>query len=124
MPQLAFVEKEMELFPYSKWNPELPALAQKYQNNDPVPHLLLTGFLDPQVAQAIAEEFPTPNTHAWTQYKHQNENKQGMTKRELFPPHLGEVADGLNSLEFVAWLAELTGIPGLMADPSLEGGGM
>ena len=124
MPQLAFAEKEIDLFPYSKWSPELPALALRYQNNDPVPHLLLTDFLNPQVAQAVAEEFPAPDTDAWIQYKHQNENKQGMTKRELFPPHLGEVADALNSPEFVAWLSQLTGIPDLLADPGLEGGGL
>jgi Rps23 Pro-64 3,4-dihydroxylase Tpa1-like proline 4-hydroxylase len=124
MPQLAYVEKKIGLFPYSKWNPELPALALRYQNNDPVPHLLLSGFLELQVAQAVAEEFPAPNTDAWIQYKHQNENKQGMTKRERFPSQLGEVADELNSAEFVAWLSELTGIPGLQGDPSLEGGGL
>ncbi len=124
MPQLAFVEKKIELFPYSKWNPELPVLSRQYQNNDPVPHLLLTNFLNPHVAQAVAEEFPASNTTAWIQYKHQNENKQGMTKRELFPRDLGEVADELNSPEFVAWLSVLTGIPGLQADPNLEGGGL
>jgi hypothetical protein len=124
MPQSALVEKKIELFPYSKWNSELPTLAQRYQNNPPCPHLLLAGFLNPLVAKGVAEEFPAPDTDAWIQYKHQNENKQGMTKRELFPPYLGEVADELNSPEFVAWLSQLTGIPGLQADPSLEGGGL
>jgi Rps23 Pro-64 3,4-dihydroxylase Tpa1-like proline 4-hydroxylase len=124
MPQSALVEKPIELFPYSKWNSELSTLALRYQNNPPCPHLLLAGFLNPQVAKGVAEEFPAPDTDAWIQYKHQNENKQGMTKRELFPPYLGEVADELNSPEFVAWLSQLTGIPGLQADPSLEGGGL
>jgi Rps23 Pro-64 3,4-dihydroxylase Tpa1-like proline 4-hydroxylase len=124
MPQSALVEKKIELFPYSKWNSELSTLALRYQNNPPCPHLLLAGFLNPQVARGVAEEFPAPDTDAWIQYKHQNENKQGMTKRELFPPYLGEVADELNSPEFVAWLSQLTGIPGLQADPSLEGGGL
>src|SRR5207253_7370897 len=30
----------------------------------------------------------------------------------------------LNSPDFVSWLCDLTGIPGLMPDPSLEGGGL
>jgi hypothetical protein len=34
------------------------------------------------------------------------------------------VADELNSPEFVEWLSELTGIPGLIADTDLEGGGL
>jgi hypothetical protein len=37
---------------------------------------------------------------------------------------LGETVDELNSASFVRWLSRLTGIPGLMADPSLEGGGL
>jgi hypothetical protein len=47
-----------------------------------------------------------------------------MAHRELFPPTLGAVTDELNSAEFVAWLSELTGIPNLIADPMLEGGGL
>jgi hypothetical protein len=47
-----------------------------------------------------------------------------MAKRELFPPKLRTVADELNSPEFVSWLSTLTGIPSLIPDPSLEGGGL
>ena len=112
------------LFPYEKWNSQVKSLANVYQNNRPFPHIRLTEFLDPEVAPAIASEFPAAGTEAWTQYKHHNENKLGMAKRELFPPKLGAVADELNSPEFVAWLSRLTGIPGLLADPSLEGGGL
>jgi len=120
----AIPQTSLELFPYSKWQRQLATLVPQYHNNLPVPHLLLKDFLDEQVVRAIAEEFPARDTDAWIQYKHQNENKLGMTRRELFPPRLGEVADELNSPRFVAWLSELTGIGGLMADPSLEGGGM
>jgi hypothetical protein len=34
------------------------------------------------------------------------------------------LTDELNAPEFVAWISELTGIPNLMADPMLEGGGL
>ena len=112
------------LFPYWKWNSQLPQLSNQYATNQPFPHIQLIEFLDPAVARAIAQEFPQADTDAWTQYKHHNENKQGMAKRELFPPHLRAVADELNSPEFVSWLSKLTGIPGLVADPSLEGGGL
>lgn len=112
------------LFPYWKWNSQLPELAEQYRTNPPFPHIHLTEFLDPAVARAIAEEFPAAGTEAWTQYKHHNENKLGMAKLELFPPQLRAVADELNSPDFVSWLSTLTGIPGLMPDPSLEGGGL
>jgi hypothetical protein len=124
MSCLQTVEPTDRLFPYSRWSSQLRTLAREYSEGNPVPHVLLPDFLDPEVAGAIAEEFPDHDTHAWTQYKHHNENKLGMAKRELFPPGLGEVADELNSPGFVSWLSALTGIPDLVADPSLEGGGL
>jgi Rps23 Pro-64 3,4-dihydroxylase Tpa1-like proline 4-hydroxylase len=84
----------------------------------------LKDFLDPEIALEMAAQFPQATSDAWTQYKHANENKLGMPKRELFPATLGAVTDELNSPEFVAWVSELTGIPDLMADPMLEGGGL
>ena len=112
------------VFSYAKWTANVDALAASYRTNRPFPHIHLPDFLDPDVAQEIAAEFPAAGTDAWTQYKHHNENKLGMAKRELFPPKLGAVADELNSTEFVAWLSRLTGIPRLLADPRLEGGGL
>ena len=112
------------LFPYWERKSEVTDLARQYRENEPFPHIHLADFLDPETAQAVADEFPAPDTDVWTQYKHHNENKMGMAKRELFPPRLRAVADELNSPEFVDWLSRLTGIPGLFPDPSLEGGGL
>jgi hypothetical protein len=111
-------------FPYAKWNRALPALADQFRENSPFPHIQLTDFLEPEVALAMAQEFPGQATNAWIHYKHHNENKHGLPRRSLFPPHLGKVTDELNSPEFLAWLSQLTGIPELISDPSLEGGGL
>ena len=124
MSSLPAVAKLAPLLPYLQQSSELPALARRYRDNSPFRHIHLTDFLDPEIASAMAEEFPPPNTEAWTQYKHHNENKLGLAKRALFPRHIGEVTDELNSPEFVSWLSQVTGIPGLVADPSLEGGGL
>ena len=118
------VLEKASVFSYLNRSAELPSLARRYRENNPFPHIRLTDFLNPEIAQIICEEFPKPTTAAWTQYKHHNENKLGLAKRDLFPPGIREVADELNSPEFVSWLSELTGIPGLFPDPSLEGGGL
>lgn len=114
----------IRLFPYERWESVLPALASQYRQNKPCPHILLEDFLDPGIAAKLAKEFPVSASAAWTQYKHANENKLGMPKRELFPPTIGALTDELNSPKFVSWISELTGIPNLMADPMLEGGGL
>ena len=107
-----------------QWNNLLPALAVQYRHAKPVPHIYLEGFIDIDAAKAASADFPPPHTAEWTHYQHQNENKHGMAKRQLFPSTIGKVSDALNSPEFLQWLSTLTGIPGLMADPSLEGGGL
>jgi len=112
------------LFPYTKWSPQASTLSRQFRENKPYPHLHFKEFLDPGVAEEMAAEFPGLETDAWTRYKHQNENKLGLTKRELFPPLLSKVVEELNSPGFVAWLSQVTGIPGLLADDSLEGGGL
>lgn len=124
MPLLQSVDKETALFPYARWSARLPLLSKQYRHNSPIPHLFLPDFLDNDLALALAKEFPAPTTEAWIHYQHHNENKLGMTKRERFPASLGQVTDELNSPEFVSWLSDLTGIPDLLPDPSLEGGGL
>jgi hypothetical protein len=118
------VEEIAPLFDYCRWNSQLADLSRQYAENTPLPHVFLGDFLDADVAGAIAQEFPRAHTESWIQYKHHNENKLGMAKRELFPSRLGRVTDELNSPRFVAWLSQLTGIPGLIADPTMEGGGL
>jgi Rps23 Pro-64 3,4-dihydroxylase Tpa1-like proline 4-hydroxylase len=112
------------LFPYEKWVARMPSLSHQFRRNRPFPHLHFRQFLEPEIARCAADEFPGLETDAWTRYKHRNENKVGLAKRSLFPLLLGEVVDELNSDEFVAWLSQLTGIPDLLADASLEGGGL
>jgi len=118
------VALQTRLFPFGRWRPRLPELAQQYRQSYPCPHILLKDFLESGIALEIPREFPDARSEAWTQYKHANENKLGMPRRERFPALLGAVTDELNSLEFVAWVSQLTGIPGLLADPMLEGGGL
>jgi hypothetical protein len=124
MPPVRLVQDVAGLFPFDRWQWDLANLAEQYQQNEPCAHILLKDFLDLDIALEMAHEFPRPVTPAWTQYKHANENKLGMTRRELFPPLLRAVTDELNSPEFVGWISHLTGIPNLVADPMLEGGGL
>jgi 2OG-Fe(II) oxygenase superfamily len=110
--------------PYEKWTSKLPSLRRQFRDNQPYPHVHLQDFLEPDLAAAMASEFPDMATDAWTRYKHQNENKMGLAKRDMFPRLLGAAVDELNSEAFVDWLSQLTGIRGLVSDEMLEGGGL
>lgn len=124
MTTVSAVTENLRLFPCTRWVPQLPGLAERYQQAKPFPHIHLADFLDADTARSAAQEFPEPSSETWIQYKHFNENKAGLAKRELFPEVLGRIVDELNRPEFLDWLSKLTGIADLVADPTLEGGGL
>ncbi len=115
---------QTQLFPYEKWERQLPELSRKYQQSAPFPCIALADFLEQEIIAKLVAEFPKPGDISWIHYKHYNENKLGKTKREEFPDLIGRVIDEFNSPRFTEFMSKLTGIPGLIADPSLEGGGM
>lgn len=112
------------LFPYERWRAQLPELRRQFDEATPFPYLHLEHFLDDDVVRRVVDDFPGPTDTAWIQYKHVNENKLGKSDRDGFPETIGRVVDELNSPEFCAFLTELTGIEGLLADPGFEGGGL
>jgi hypothetical protein len=106
------------------WTAQVDQLALRYQNAEPYPHIHLENLLDQGAARQLEAEFPAFGSSAWIHYKHYNEDKLGFTKRDQFPENLGRLVDELNSKPFTTWLSRLTGIPNLLADPDLEGGGL
>ncbi len=112
------------LIPYARWFGELPALRARYAANEPFPHIVLDQFLQPEAAEQLLVEFPAIASAGWIYQKHVNENKLGMQDRSTFGPMLGAAIDELNSQTFVRFLSDLTSIDGLLADPTLQGGGI
>ncbi|MFN8315845.1 MAG: 2OG-Fe(II) oxygenase [Chitinophagales bacterium] len=90
----------------------------------PYKHIVLDRFLDDSVANEVYNNFPDVDTEGWIHYLHFNENKHGLNKRDLIPEPILKVIDYLNSPEFVSQLSLFTGIPNLIPDSSLEGGGI
>lgn len=110
--------------PYGSWIQELPKLAFTYRTNRPMPHIHLAELLQPEAALRMAREFPSAGEGPWTRYRHYNENKFGLTDWKLFPSALQQAVLSLNSPFFVSLLSKLAGIPHLLPDPRLEGGGL
>jgi Rps23 Pro-64 3,4-dihydroxylase Tpa1-like proline 4-hydroxylase len=112
------------LLDYARRRATLPADARTYQQAAPYPHIVLDDFLRSEAAESALAAFPAVSDAGWIHYVHVNEKKHGLNKMNLLPDAIQAVIREMNSPAFVAYLSELTGIPNLLADDSLEGGGL
>lgn len=102
-------------------------LAADYQSARPFPHIVLDGFFAPDVLRAVVAEIPSPLHEPERLFRR---HEAGLTHGKFAfrdVPALGPASisliDTLNSKPFVEFLTVLAGIPGLIPDPYLEGGG-
>jgi len=103
---------------------DIDHLHSIYETAVPFPHIVMDEFLEPWAAKAAMEEFPPLDPDQWNNYLHTNERKFSNTDPETWGPALRAILNELNSPRFVKFVGDLIGVPGLMADPSLEGGGL
>lgn len=89
----------------------------------PFPHLVADDLFDPAALRAVCAEFADVG-EGWTYWHHVNERKRGLSDRARLGEATRAVLAALESPECIALLERLTGVPGLRADPHLDGGGL
>ena len=99
-------------------------LAREYAAAYPFPHAVFDDFLDVAVFKAAVAEFPPVDEAFWTNYLHVNSRKHGNTHAETWPTPLRNIAVVLTSDRFVEFIERLTGHDELVADWSMDGGGL
>lgn len=109
---------------YSAFDARITSLSNSFLNAKPFPHLILDDFLPKETIKNIIQTFPNHSDSLWNHYKHVNCYKLASKKIDLFPDTIKNTILELNSERFLNFLSELTGIDNLIADPSLEGGGL
>lgn len=114
----------IKIFDYERWENKLPELKKSYQNENPYPHIVMDNFLEPEAIEHLLSVFPPIGDNGWIHYMHYNEKKHGLNKIELLPPFVQQVIKELNTPRFLHWVSQLTGIPNLIEDPTMEGGGL
>ncbi len=115
---------DLRLVDLASLRERLPELRGEYAAAHPFPHTVLDGVLTPEAFRAAVAEFPAIRDPFWKGYLHVNETKYANTSPDTWGPTLTAIAQEFVSEEFVAFLTELTGIEGLMADWSMDGGGL
>jgi len=102
---------------------DVERLHADYQSAQPYPHIVIENFLEPEAIKSAIAEFPALDP-GWNNYLHVNERKFSNTDPSTWGPTLQRILDELNSPRFVQFVGNLLGVDNLIADPSLEGGGL
>lgn len=90
-------------------------------------HIVLDDFLADGLSARLSAAYPSfEEARTWVNsYRSAHENrKTQITEPAHFPPAVLDLHETLASPEFLALMSRVTGIPSLLADPSLKGGGM
>lgn len=117
--------QEVELLPYDRLASLSSSHRELYQSAAPFPHIAIDNFLDREVFEQLAVEFPGPDADIWYKFRSGKENRklQSQDHRGL-PWSYKLLFNEVNGPDFVRFLEDLTGIENLVPDPHLYGGGL
>src|SRR5882762_8479776 len=124
-PMLSVQNMTLDSFlPLSRMK-ELSASAHSsYINARPFPHIVFDDFFDPSLLDLVLVEFPQPGAIRWQHFDNEREIKLASASEASFGPATRLLLYHLNSITFLEFLSEVTGIASLIPDPSFEGGGL
>jgi Rps23 Pro-64 3,4-dihydroxylase Tpa1-like proline 4-hydroxylase len=100
------------------------AHSETYRSAQPFPHIVIDDVLDAGLLQDILEEFDGMDRSRWHHTERETERKSSTEDFQHFGPATRALISQLNAAPFLGFLEQLTGIPGLIADPHLRGGGL
>lgn len=106
---------------------DIPAMRKKIEAAPGFPHFCIDNFLEEAFANEVRDSFPSYADAEKTGrvFSTVNEKRKvQITDSSLFPPAIYKLHELLASDAFVAAMSEMTGIPNLIADPELSGGGI
>jgi hypothetical protein len=112
---------------YGYFDPSIAALGAQYrdQYNSATlfPHIVLPDFLDEEILEVCLRDFPSVPDSS-TGYKRSQENLKFEFSPETLSPPLRSLFYSFNSLPFVSFIENLTGIKRLIPDPYFAGAGL
>ena len=95
-----------------------------YRQAKPFPHIVIDDFFDPALLERVLAEFPKPDAIRWQRFDNVHEIKLASATEASFGPVTRLLLYHLNSITFLEFLSEVTGIDNLIPDPNFEGGGL
>lgn len=96
--------------------------ADRYRKARPFPHIFIDNLFPEELLDAVIADLP-PGDQSWTKYNNANEHKSVFSDVNAFAPAAEVMAYALNSLFFINFLEQLTGVDGIVPDPYLHAAG-
>jgi Rps23 Pro-64 3,4-dihydroxylase Tpa1-like proline 4-hydroxylase len=120
------VSQQGTFLPLVKIRDNLADWRVQYQNATPFPHLVIDNLFDTDILNCVLSEFPTSQRQQqWTRFRGADEYLKNATNYEYqIPFFTRHFIYALNSETFLNVLSAITGIEGLIADMTFEGGGL
>lgn len=106
---------------------DLEGLRDSFRNAEPFPFMVIDDFLDPGFVREVVQAYPTFETalERGFSFNFVNERKKvQLTDAARFPEPVKRLNEAISSQAFRDQLSYITGIPKLLADAELEGGGI
>jgi glycosyltransferase involved in cell wall biosynthesis len=103
----------------------------EYNQAQPFPHIVIDNFLPPSILNGVIDDFRNHNDWGWdnSDYSKDHQVKKFFSPWNndgdaTLPINTKLILNYFNSPDVISMLEKLTGIEGLIADPTLLGGGM
>jgi Rps23 Pro-64 3,4-dihydroxylase Tpa1-like proline 4-hydroxylase len=110
--------------PLDRMAVEQASLRERYRAARPFPHVVINDFFHPDLLEQVLGEFPAPGALRWQKFDNEREIKLASAAEASFGPATRLLLYHLNSITFLDFLGEVTGIPNLLSDPCFDGGGL
>ena len=100
-------------------------LAEQYRDARPFPFIVIDEFLPGPLAATVAADIPNKTSADWKKLPTEDQKgKHVLADESKLPVVIRALIQELNSGYFLRFLEKLTGIPDLIADTKLVGGGV
>jgi hypothetical protein len=106
---------------------ELDALRDRFRGAVPFPYIVIENFLQPTAAEELAGCYPSFDQALRDGFAFKAVNEQRkvqISEVEKFPEPVRRLNEAISSPKFLADIEYITGIPRLLVDQDLAGGGM
>jgi Rps23 Pro-64 3,4-dihydroxylase Tpa1-like proline 4-hydroxylase len=97
---------------------------EKFSSAKPFPHIIIDDFFNESEMKSIVEDCHRFKEFKWWMYDNIFEKKLACNNLDNLGDNFRKYFNLVNSREFVLSLEKMTGFKGLIADPSLYGGGL